>query len=143
MKKQHHIPKKQRGQSLVEMGLTLMILLWLLAGVIDFGMGFFSYIALRDAAQEGALYGSLCQNTTKIQSRVQQSSTTPVIMTNTTVTISTPSGTAAGDQLTVTVLYNYPVSTPIINNFVGGPTIAIHASSTSTILKNDLTCTED
>ena len=48
--------QRQRGQSLVELAISLMIILWLLAGAIDFGIGFFSYVAIRDAAQEGALY---------------------------------------------------------------------------------------
>ncbi len=51
--------KKQRGQSLVELGLTMMVMLWLLSGAVDFGLGFFAYVAIRDAAQEGALFGSI------------------------------------------------------------------------------------
>jgi Flp pilus assembly protein TadG len=46
------------GQSLVEIGLTMVAVLTLLAGVVDLGSAFFDYISLRDAAQEGALYGS-------------------------------------------------------------------------------------
>jgi len=48
-----------RGQSLVELSLTLTVLLILLSGAVSFGMAYFSYVAIRDAAQEGALYGSL------------------------------------------------------------------------------------
>ena len=49
----------EKGQSLVELALTSLIILTLLAGAGDFGMAFFSYVAIRDAAQEGALYGSI------------------------------------------------------------------------------------
>ena len=48
----------RRGQSLVEFAITLPILVLLLLGTVDFGMALFSYSMLRDAAQEGAFYGS-------------------------------------------------------------------------------------
>lgn len=50
--------RKARGQSLVELAISLMVMLLLLAGAVTFGMALFSYVAIRDAAQEGALYGS-------------------------------------------------------------------------------------
>ena len=50
---------EEKGQSLVELALTLLIILTLLAGAVDLGSAFFSYVAIRDAAQEGALFGSI------------------------------------------------------------------------------------
>jgi Flp pilus assembly protein TadG len=44
----------ERGQSLVEFSISLVIILWLLAGAVEFGIALFQYIQLRDAAQEGA-----------------------------------------------------------------------------------------
>jgi hypothetical protein len=69
----------------------------LLSGAVSFGMAYFSYVAIRDAAQEGALYGSLdpcvdanptdgiCQpaeavNVPGICARVKAASTSPVNM---------------------------------------------------------------
>ena len=52
-------PCRERGQSLVEMAMSLVILLLLVGGVVDFGRAFFTFMALRDAVQEGALYGSI------------------------------------------------------------------------------------
>ncbi|MDD1776120.1 MAG: pilus assembly protein [Candidatus Methanomethylicus sp.] len=129
-----------KGQSLVETAIFLLLILWLLAGAVDFGMGFFSFVAIRDAAQEGALYGTICQNSGKIITRVQTSSTRPVNLATTTITVSAPSGTSQGQPLTVTVIYNYPVSTPLISTFVGSGTIPIRASATSTIIKSTTTC---
>ena len=54
-----HIRPAERGQSLVEMSLMLVILLTILSGVIDLGRGFFSYIAIQNAAGEGALYAAI------------------------------------------------------------------------------------
>ncbi len=52
----------EKGQSLLELAVSLIILLILLAGVVDLGRIAFYYIAMRDAAQEGASYGSVFPN---------------------------------------------------------------------------------
>ena len=52
----------EKGQSLLELAVSLIVLLILLAGVVDFGRIAFYYIALRDAAQEGASFGSIFPN---------------------------------------------------------------------------------
>ncbi len=49
----------ERGQSLVELALSLTVMLLLLSGAVTFGMALFSYVAIRDAAGEGALFGSI------------------------------------------------------------------------------------
>jgi hypothetical protein len=41
------------------MSLMLVILVTILSGVIDLGRGFFSYIAIQNAAGEGALYAAI------------------------------------------------------------------------------------
>lgn len=46
------------GQSLVELAISLPLLLLLLLGTIDMGRVFFDYIEMRQAAVEGATYGS-------------------------------------------------------------------------------------
>lgn len=56
-KKENRNPRLENGQSMVELAVSLIILLVLLAGIIDFGRLAFHYIAMRDAAQEGASYG--------------------------------------------------------------------------------------
>ena len=50
---------KERGQAIVELATSLVILLTLLAGVVDLGRALFTWITLRDAAQEGASYASV------------------------------------------------------------------------------------
>jgi Flp pilus assembly protein TadG len=50
---------KEQGQSLVELAMSLVVLLILIAGLVDLGRAFFTYIALRDAAQEGASYATV------------------------------------------------------------------------------------
>jgi Flp pilus assembly protein TadG len=45
---------RQAGQSMVEFALLLPIIVLLLVGVFDLGRAFFSYIAITNAAREGA-----------------------------------------------------------------------------------------
>jgi Flp pilus assembly protein TadG len=47
----------ERGQSLVELALTLPVLLLLLVGVVEVGNGLNAYLTVVDAAREGARYG--------------------------------------------------------------------------------------
>lgn len=46
------------GQSLVELAFALPLLLLILLGTIDMGRLYFDYIEMRNAAAEGATYGS-------------------------------------------------------------------------------------
>ena len=50
--------RSERGQGLVELALVLPLLILLLAGTVDLGRAFFSYIVITNAAQEGARAGS-------------------------------------------------------------------------------------
>jgi Flp pilus assembly protein TadG len=50
--------REGQGQSLVELAFAMPLLLLLLLGTIDMGRMFFDYIEMRNAAAEGATYGS-------------------------------------------------------------------------------------
>ncbi len=67
-----HRINHEKGQSLVEFAVSLSVILLLLAGVVDLGRMFFYYISMRDAAQEGVLYGSAYpSDCSQIQSRAE------------------------------------------------------------------------
>jgi Flp pilus assembly protein TadG len=51
--------QEDRGSALVELALILPLLLLLIAGTVDFGWFIYSSIEVSDAAQAGALYGTL------------------------------------------------------------------------------------
>jgi Flp pilus assembly protein TadG len=165
MNSRHVISNGQRGQSLVELALSLTVILMLLAGAVDFGMAFFSYTALRDAAQEGALYGSIYSQstgtldstaTTDICNHVRRASSSPIdlqtVMThcndgttsgNYIQVELTPSGAPYCQGLTggtangvkVTVGYNYPIIMPFLGVIIGSQNIQLRASVTDTILQ--------
>ncbi len=69
----------EKGQSLVELAISLLILLYLLSGAAEFGIALFQYVQLRDAAQEGALYGSIQPTSfANIEARARASSGSPI-----------------------------------------------------------------
>ena len=134
--------KTERGQSLVEMAFSLIILLTLLAGAVDFGIALFSYVSIRDAAQEGALYGAINpDNTTEIIARVRTSSSSPVDLSDTskvTVAINYSSANhceGLGDTVEVVVSYPYQLIMPILPGVLGISEISLSASVTDAILK--------
>ncbi len=128
----------QRAQSLVELALTLTLILTLLAGAVDLGSAFFSYTAVRDAAQEGALYGSIDPlNTSAIVNRVRSASTTPVNLSDVskvTVSVTTDATHCTGGWVKVSVTYNYQLTMPLIGAIISRQTIPLTATATDTIL---------
>ncbi len=47
-----------KGQSMVEMAIVMPLLCLIMLGTLDVGRVFFDYIQMRNAAMEGAIYGS-------------------------------------------------------------------------------------
>jgi Flp pilus assembly protein TadG len=50
--------RRERGQALVETALSAMIILFLLLGLVDFGLAFGHRVVLANAARAGARFGS-------------------------------------------------------------------------------------
>ena len=73
--KSKSISWSEHGQSMMEFAFGLVFLFVLISGIADGGRALFTYMTLRDAAQEGALYGSTNPtDTEKIVERVCNSS---------------------------------------------------------------------
>lgn len=137
--------KSQRGQSLVELSISLVLLLMLLSGAVELGMAFFQFVQLRDAAQEGALYGSMNPPTsatdttqkTAIANRALAASQSPIRLqtdTNVAVTVTVTDGKyCEGGSLKVTITYQHKVFMPFLPRIIGS-SIPLTASVTDTIL---------
>ena len=127
-----------RGQSLVELATGLTVVMILLAGIVDLGRALFAKVALLDAAEEGALYGSLQPgDVSGIESRIRDNSDGPIDFTDTAsvqVTVEYPGSACVGNLLRVRVDYQFLVATPFIGTILGTQTVALSASSESLIL---------
>lgn len=96
----------RRGQSLVEFALILGILVWILFGVLDLGRVAQTYIVIKNAAREGAYYGSMHPgDSTAIKGRVVgEAEYSGVTIAPDDVTISHTG--ASGDPIRVTVTHD-------------------------------------
>jgi Flp pilus assembly protein TadG len=125
----------ERGQSLVELGVSLLILLYLLSGAAEFGVLFFQFVQLRDAAQEGALYGSMNPtDSAGITARVQAASSSPLDLTTITPAITYSGAQCEGNGITVTLTYNHHIFMPFMPQLLGRTDIPLNATVTDTIL---------
>ena len=113
---------------------------------MEFGLAFFQFVQLRDAAQEGALFGSM-DPLGAVETRVRGASSSPIDLADTskvTVTITAkdknsgntiPVSTACeGDGLEVQVSYNHIIFMPFIPQLIGSNTIPLNATVTDTVL---------
>jgi Flp pilus assembly protein TadG len=136
---------QEKGQSLVEMAIMMIVLLLILGGVLDLGRMYFTYLALQNAAGEGASYGAI--NPTWVDSsdnddpnnivyRVQNESTGNLIDWSTTNVIVEAPNTAGGQPITVTVSYVYDVITPMVQA-ITGETITLTARDTQLIFLDE------
>jgi hypothetical protein len=128
--------RKERGESLVEFSVGITILLVLLAGILDLGRAYFSYIALQDAAQEGASYASIApSDLTGIRERVRASSNGPVdffSFKDNQIDVQLLGGSCAGSGIKVTVQFDFNLVAP----FFSGNILNLSAEATDTILQD-------
>jgi Flp pilus assembly protein TadG len=143
----------EKAQSLVELAVALPVLVLILLGTIDFGMAIFSYAILRDAAQEGALYGSFNPgNKAEIENRARNISpraddaifSSPInlrdkelVLVNIRALGAYCQGSINGvaNSLQVNVSYNYPLIMPFVGPIIGSETISLKGTATNIILQ--------
>lgn len=114
----------ERSQSLVEFSLVVPILMLLALGIVDFAMGFKSYVELTNATREGARYAVVgnpagayptdCTGSDlgNVVSRVCKSAALPVADIQ-SVSVTYPNGQASGNSVVVTAGYRYELITPL------------------------------
>lgn len=146
-------PKQmERGQSMIELALTITFLMVLLAGTIDLGHAFFTWLAMRDAAQEGATYGSYNPAITKaqisayVESLIREDAVkdpaadidvTPDFVGNRCLGFHpnpNAESTVKPNSITVLVEYtNFPITTPLLGAVIGD-NITIRATINDSII---------
>ena len=143
-----------RGQSLVEFALVIPIMLLLLAGAIDLGRLFYAYVAVENAAKEGALFGARsplcddassagCASPNNVVWHVQNEATNIGGQFATTVACRTPGGVLVqpindcldGYTYQVTVSYPFRLITPILGSVVN-QNLTLRAESQTTVISD-------
>jgi len=132
-----------KGQSMTEFAVGLVVIILILVGAVDVGRAVMTYLALRDAAQEGALYASINRTDTNgIETHVWGSSTLLTGLhndasANVSVQISYMGiDTCTGYPIKIAVSYdNFPITTPFFGTFMGRQSISLRGEVVETILQ--------
>ncbi len=120
----------ERGQSLVEFALAMPMLLIMLLGTLDVGRMYFTFIAIQNAAGEGALYAAInpkcihasdgpeCADPNNAEYRAKHESPAGAVdWQRITIEIEPAdrSGLREGDPIAIVVRYDYDILTPIVS----------------------------
>lgn len=146
--------KLEKGQSFVELALSFTVIMAILAGLINVSDIYLSFMALRNAAQEGVNYAmynpevKVFNSTTGlwewvvdeagIKARVRNSSNFPLDLTNTTLVDVNANWatmcTGTPPIITITVTYHYELSAPFFGILLGAQTLPITATASGPIV---------
>jgi Flp pilus assembly protein TadG len=117
--------RRSRGQAMVEFALVFPLFVVLLAGMIDFGVGLYSYMTLINAARDGARLGATACSAGPCSAAVTARVTAASSGMNPSVAVvcvpapgnpavNCASGTAlGGDSVRVTASYTYNMIWPL------------------------------
>jgi Flp pilus assembly protein TadG len=149
MKNQRYCEKNklERGQSFVELAISLVFLLVLLSTVLDLGWALFTFMAIRDSAQEASSFASICQDPVSIEKRLKDSATAPINLRDIQSfqiqyfdgsgnTIANYRNVDGGDSVKVTLTVNHQILTPFVGAFIGNKNMyPLKADATNKILR--------
>ncbi len=138
-----------KGQSFVELSVLITFLVVLLAGVVDLGRAYYILLEMRDAAQEGASYGTYSPTAfSEIEARVRDTMKYPIDLSDPAIVqvvpslTNPPNGCSGFDPTTlepngieVSILYQFPISMPFLGAIIGGQEIPLVAAVSNTILQ--------
>ncbi len=134
----------ERGQSLVEFTLMVSIAMILMLGMLDLGRAFFTFLAMQDAAGEGASFVSVHPtwrtsanqaDPNNVTYRVRNSAPTGTLvdMNTATVTVTDDGDTNIGSLITVTLTADYQLVTPFVGGIIGSQTLPLTVRSVAVI----------
>lgn len=130
--------KNEKGQSLVEVALAMPLLIIIMMGILDLGRAYLTYIALSDAAAEGAAYAAIHpSDQAQAIARAADSSGGLVTLAQDMVSVDTGE-MSAGSPITVTVEYEYQMLTPFVNEWVPDGVLIMKATVTQPIIGDGL-----
>lgn len=131
-------------------------LLLLMFGIMDLGRAYFTFLALKDAAAEGAYFGSVypycmtsnanCADPNNVIYRVRNNAPTGGLVDWTQAAISsTVSSAVLGGTVEVTVSYDHRLVTPFIGAIAGTQDLTLTAKSVAVVVDcepfdDDATC---
>lgn len=109
--------QKEKGQSVTEFALILPVLIIVMAGLLDLGRLYYSYVAVTDAAGEGAAYAAIHPaDTDGIIARAQDACGGLIAIDRDLVEVYSPQDMP--QAIAVSVSYEFTLVTPFVNNLL-------------------------
>lgn len=145
----------QRGQSLVETTIGFLVFLIILSGLMDMGRLYFLYIAMVDGAAEAALYTAInpscwddngaptdgiCDAPNNAKFRAETAGGQLVDWSSATFAVSPAppiDGYNFGDDIVVSITYDFMFLTPIMPQIAGINPLPITATAAQTVISAD------
>jgi len=123
--------KDERGQSLVEAALVLPIFILVLCGILDFGWLLSNQLMVNNGSRDGARYAIVNSDSASLQTLVAtRVRTNPGLSSTTDVTVTvTKVPTTDPTDISVTVVKNVRVLTPLTGIFVDGQQIQLRSTT--------------
>ena len=146
MESRDHKPStsKESGQSLVEVAIGMIVLMVIFSGLVDFGRAYFAFIAIEDAANEGATFLSInpachyatdtgCDNPNNAFYRAAHSSSGEIDWSKAIIDVKGHL-LAAGEPVSVTITYDLPLITPFLPPILGRDAITLTTTANHIII---------
>jgi Flp pilus assembly protein TadG len=135
----------RKGQGMLELAVSVMVLLILVAGMIDVGRAIFYYLAMRDAAEEGMVYAvvypTFCNQIVQaVRNNMDDSGVDVQIhygnLPGVACASASTSQACADQQVTITVTQpNFPITMPLIGGFLGTQSLSLKAEIKGTVVR--------
>jgi len=124
----------EAGQSLLELAVSLVLLLIILAGIVDLGRAILSYFTLQDAAEEGIVYGvAFPTDCNQIVLRIRSDLTNTLVRDTYTINVGIEDASGnytscysiphdqvyASKKMQIILEYKFPISMPFLGAFTG------------------------
>ena len=149
---EHHtgrVRKIERGQSLVETALGMLFVFIFFLGMLDLARVYFISVALEDSASDAVLFLSLfpnCYNETvggacagkmNAEYRAKNAASGDLNWENVTYDYTRPTPWRVGDIVSVELVYQLDLLTPVVSQIATGAELTLTAEATQTIVAED------
>jgi Flp pilus assembly protein TadG len=133
------------GQAMLELAVSVMVLLILVAGMIDLGRAIFYYLSMRDAAEEGMVYAvvypTFCNQIVQaVRNNMDDSGVQVDVRYGNSPGVACASASAsqacADQQVTITVTQpDFPITMPLIGGVIGAQSLSLKAEIKGTVVR--------
>lgn len=112
---------KKNGQSIVETALILPIIVIILTGIVDFGLMFNNYLIIANASREGARSAAVGGTDISVSAAIDSLASNLSSVALRKSIYPAESMRKKGDEVIVTIEYDYKLLTPILSSAIPNP----------------------